>query len=267
MTNPGLHDMSPTQYHGITEGLSVSRAKALLDEGGPAIFRHRETVGQPHSTAFDLGAMAHALVLGKGDERLVLVDADSWRTKAAREERLRIRRLGMTPVLAGEVEEAKRMAEVLDGHKLARETLTGRVEVAAFVERDGLTLRGQMDVLADNWIADYKTAQDASSFGFLRAAWRYRYYLQAAWYRRLVGWLTGEWLPFRLVVQEKVAPYLVSVWDIDPEYIRHGEADMDEALALYRQCMESGQWPGYPNEVQTLTAPDWAIDDDIQIGA
>lgn len=267
MIAPGIHDMSPAEYHGITDGLSVSRAKALLDEGGPARFRHRETVGQPHSSAFDLGSMAHALVLGKGDERLVMVDADSWRTKAARDERLRIRQLGMTPVLSHEVEVARRMAEVLDGHKLARETLTGRIEVAAFYELDGLLLRGQMDVYGADCIADYKTAQDASSFGFLRAAWRYRYYMQAAWYRRLRGWLTDEWVPVRMVAQEKEAPYLVSVWELDDAYIQQGEQQMDEAVATYRACMESGTWPGYPDEIQLLTAPDWAVDDDIEIGA
>ena len=55
------------------------------------------------------------------------------------------------------------------------------------------------------------------------------------------------------------------MWELDDLAIRQGESDMDEAIAIYQHCMESGQWPGYPNEIQTLSPPDWALDDEIEI--
>lgn len=269
ITEPGIYDMPALDYHAdpIPGGsLSCTRAKLLLEEAGPAKYRHRSLAGPEHKPVFDLGTAVHALVLGKGSERLRIIDADTYRTVASREARDTAYADGVTPVLRSEMQQAEDMAAVIDRHTLARETLTGLTEHAAFYQRpDGLWLRGQMDVMADGWTADYKTAADASSAGFTRAVWRYRYHMQAAWYRRLRGWLTDRWLPYRLVAQEKSAPYLVSVWEATPDYIELGEADMDEAIATYLRCKESGEWPGYPNDVQILTPPDWVYDEEIEV--
>lgn len=268
ITEPGLYDLPAAVYHAdpVPGGsLSQSRAKTLLREAGPAIFKHREATPE-RKAEWDLGTVAHALALGKGAERLVVVDADSWRTKAAQEARTAAYAAGLTPLLPADMRKAEDMAEALSRHKLAIDALTGRPEVSAFWRLDdGLWLRGQMDVLAADCTADYKTTADASSYGFARSAWKYRYHMQGAWYRRLRGWLTGEWPPFRLVAQESTAPYLVSVWELDDLAIQQGESDMDEAIAIYQQCKQSGEWPGYPDEIQTMSPPDWALDDEIEI--
>lgn len=271
VTESGLYDLPAAIYHGdpVPAGsLSFSRAKKLLEEAGPAKFHHAESVPPETRAEFDLGTAAHALVLGKGAERLVQVDAESWRTKAAQAAREKAYTEGKTPLLPGHMRQAEDMAEALSRNHLAVETLTGKPEVSMFWEHEsGLWLRGQMDIMADGWTADYKTTIDASGAGFTKAAWKYRYHMQAAWYRRLRGWLTGDWLPYRLVAQEKAAPHLVSVWELPDDYLALGVADMDDAIELYLQCSRTGQWPGYPTEVQPLSPPDWAIDDDIQIGA
>ena len=267
ITSPGLYDLPAAVYHGdpVPGGsLSQSRAKVLLREAGAALFKHRETAPE-HKPAYDLGTAAHALALGKGAERLVVVDADSWRTAAARAERAAAYAAGKTPILNRDMGVAEDMADALSRHKLAVETLTGQPEVSMFDQLDGLWLRGQVDVLGAEATADYKTTSDASAYGFSKQAWRFRYHLQAAWYRRMRGWLTGEWLPYRIVAQESEAPYLVSVWEYDELAIRQGEADMDDAIAIYRRCIELDQWPGYPDEIQTLSPPDWALDDEIEI--
>ena len=31
------------------------------------------------------------------------------------------------------------------------------------------------------------------------------------------------------------------------------------ALLTWKECNESGIWPGYPNEIQTLELPRWAV--------
>lgn len=270
ITTPGVYDLPAAVYHAdpVPAGsLSTTRAKLLLDEAGPAKFRHRQLTGQQeHKQAFDLGTAAHALVLGKGAERLTVIDSDSWRPAWARDRRDLAYADGLTPLLPSEMRQAEDMAEALARHPLAAETLAGQTEVAMFHQLDdGTWLRGQLDVLADAWTADYKTTIDASTEGFTRSVWRYRYHMQAAWYRRLRGWLTGDWLPYRLVAQEKAAPYCVSVWEPSDEYIELGEADMDDAIAIYRRCTESGEWPGYPTEIQLLTPPEWAYDADIEV--
>ena len=39
---------------------------------------------------------------------------------------------------------------------------------------------------------------------------------------------------------------------------------MDAAIAIYTECLETGQWPGYPTEIQPLMPPEWAYEDDIE---
>lgn len=267
ITEPGLYDLPADVYHAdpVPGGsLSATRAKLLLDEGGPAKFRHRADHGQPPKTEFDFGHAAHALVLGKG-EKLAEFDFDSWRSKAAQAARDEARAEGKVPMLAHQMRIAEDMADVLSRHALAMETLAGKPEVSMFYERDGLWLRGQMDVMGEEHTGDYKTCVDASNYGFTKAVWKYRYYMQAAWYRRLRGELTGLWLPYRLVAQEKTAPYLLSVWEPTQDYLDLGKADMDDAINIYDACRRTGRWTGYPDEIQILTPPEWAIDHEIEI--
>ena len=266
ITEPGFYNLAAADYHAdpIEGGsLSQSRAKLLLQEGGPAKF-HADI--REHRTAFDEGTAAHAYVLGKGEEQLVLIDADDYRSVKSRDARDEARAAGKTPLLRSQDAMARAMADALANHPTAVDVLTGNKAVAAFAKHPlGIWLRGMFDTLGETHIGDYKTTADASSEGVTRAVWRYKYHLQAAWYAHLHKAITGRELPFRFVFQEKKAPYLVSVWEATPDYIELGQADMDDALQLYVRCRQSDIWPGYPSEIQQLTPPEWAYDDDIEI--
>lgn len=267
---PGIYDLPADVYHSdptIEGSLSFSRAKTLLEEAGPAKFLHAETAPREQKPYFDFGTAAHAKVLGKGSEQLMVIDAPSWRTRAAQDQRREAYLLGLTPILAHEMRTIDDMADALSKHPHAMETLAGDPEVAMFWrDTDGMWLRGQLDVHAPgSHIGDYKTAQDASGAGFTQSAWKFRYHMQAAWYQHLTRELTGELLPFRFVVQEKAAPYLVSVWEPTADYLELGAADMADAIGIYRQCRASGEWPGYDPTIQPLTAPGWALDDEIEV--
>src|SRR5690606_27492276 len=168
----------------------------------------------------------------KGAERLTVVPYESFASKAAQAIRDKAYAEGKTPIKASDLRKAEDMAEVLDQHKQAVDALTGLPEVSIFWrDGDDLWLRGQMDVYAKgSHIADYKTAADASGAGFIKAAWNFRYHMQAAWYRRLVLMVTREKLPYRIVAQESSAPYLVSVWEVPDDYLQLGYADMADAI-------------------------------------
>mgnify|MGYP003494415919 CR=1 FL=1 len=84
ITTPGLYDLTPEQYHRdpVPGGsLSQSRAKTLLREAGPARFRHYEAIPET-KPEWDMGTVAHAIVLCKGSERLRLIDAKDDARKA-----------------------------------------------------------------------------------------------------------------------------------------------------------------------------------------
>jgi hypothetical protein len=82
---PGLYDgLDEAEYHGHKGSVSVSGAKKLLPPSCPAIFKHERDQGQQQRDVFDFGKAAHKEALGVGPE-LVVVDADNWMTKAAKE--------------------------------------------------------------------------------------------------------------------------------------------------------------------------------------
>ena len=259
---PGLYDLEAAEYHAdpIAEGsLSQSRAKVLLEEGGPAKFKAAQDGPRVEKKEFDEGTAVHALLLGKGQERLELVDADDYRTKAAQVARDAAYAAGKTPLLPKQLAAVRRIVDQVN--PAIREMFTeGDAEVSMFWQHpSGLWLRGQMDYYIPGvGILDLKTMRDTTNRGFARATWDLRYYMQAAWYRRGVEALTGELLPYTIVGIEKATPYLARAKQLSEDYLALGEAHMDRAIATYLHCVETDQWPGHSPEVETLNPPPWA---------
>lgn len=251
-----IYHSDPTE-HG---SLSVTRAKILLAEGGPAKYRYLVDNPPAPSPVFDFGSAAHQLVLGGGAD-VQVIDEDSYRTKRAQEARDAAHAAGKTPILASQWQQVCDMAEQLTQHEAALDILTsGETEVSAFLidPATGVMMRGRFDHISAYEIGDYKTTADASPTRFERAVWDYGYHIQAAWYRRLAAELGLGTLPFLFVAQEKTAPYLVSVFELDREYLAAGERAMRDALTVYQQCQTTGKWPGYSPNIITLSPPMWA---------
>ena len=254
--SPGFYDLvEEHEYHADRESLSVSGAKLILDS--PAKFRHRQD-NPEHKDVFDFGTAAHALVLGVGAP-IVEVDADSWRTKAAQELREAARADGSTALLAADASKVREMADALSSHTLAMRLLSeGRPEVSAYaIDADtGVMRRGRFDWLGASVLTDYKTAASANPldlagrYGALR---KWRYDMQAAWYLDLARDLGHPAAAFAFIVQEKTAPYLVTVAYIDEQQLWQARQDNAHALRTFAECQASGQWPGYlPDDVAAL---------------
>ena len=130
--------------------------------------------------------------------------------------------------------------------------------MSLYAEHRGILLRGRLDYLTDASLVDVKTTADADTRPFERSIWSYRYYMQAAWYRRLYTALTGTSLPWHWVILETTPPYLPAVRHATDEYLTLGELHMDRAIDTYLACRESGIWPGYPDQSQPVDPPAWA---------
>ena len=61
--------------------------------------------------AFYLGHIAHGIVLEGTENRVVVVDADDWRTKAAKEQRDEARSAGKFPILAKRMPRVRAIAK------------------------------------------------------------------------------------------------------------------------------------------------------------
>jgi exodeoxyribonuclease VIII len=65
-------------------------------------------------------------------------------------------------------------------------------------------------------------------------------------------------LGFVFVAVEEEFPHAAAAYMLDDDAMERGRAECRRLLALYRECAERGDWPGYPNTIQQLTLPAWA---------
>jgi hypothetical protein len=263
----GVYDIPADQYHAdCVEGgsLSSSGARKLLPPSCPALFKAwRDGQLVEEAEHFDVGRAAHALVLGVGDP-IRVIDADDWRSKAAREQRDEARANGETPVLAGQWAEIEAMATKLREHPVAGGLLEASVGVAeqTLVWRDeasGVWCRALVDWLC-RWVVDYKALRAVDPDSMSKAIANYGYNLQAAWYLDGVRALGLDVEPaFLFVAQMKTPPYLVATYQLSPDDIGRGQQLARKARDLYARCAERDEWPGYADhQVLSVSMPVWA---------
>lgn len=263
--------MEQDEYRSDRTLLTHSRSRKLLPPSCPAIFKW--DMDHPRfSDTFDFGKAAHRQVLGAGDE-IEIVDADDWRTKAARDQRDEARAAGRIPVLAKDAEVVSAMAEQIKAHPLASRLFSNGQPEQAILWHDKTNPKVKRGTLLD-WLpnrvegrrlilSDYKTTSGwADPDEWVRKAGDYGYHSQAAWnidaVLALYPDLIEEDIAFLNVVQMKNPPYLVSVPQLQPDDIDAGREQNARAIAIFHECMTTEQWPGYPAEVAQVTLPPWA---------
>ncbi len=269
---PGVYDGMPEDvYHGdpVPGGsLSSSGARMLLPPSCPALFDHRRKTGEQHKRTFDFGHAAHHEVLGVGAE-LIVVDVADWRTKAAKEAKAAAYEAGQVPLLADEHGQVLAMAAALRAHPIAGRLLqpgTGQAEQSLFwVDRQtGVWRRARLDFIRHylgrrSVIVDYKTTTCAHPDALAKAVHSFGYHQQGAWYvdgAEALG-LVEHGAVFVLVFQEKTAPYLVTVVELDPTALLIGRELNTQALHRYRECTDAGVWPAYTDDVELVSLPSW----------
>lgn len=283
VTEPGIYDdMDEATYHGdpVPGGsLSVSGAKKLLDPSCPAIFDHERRYPKAPTRALNLGTAAHTRVLGTGRPLTVVQgapkgkpqgDAKDYGNAAAKEHRDAILADDGTPVLRSELEQVDAMAAALRAHPLAVSLLDpehGLAERSLFAVDPWQQVwkRGRVDWLATPpgqrpGVVDYKTTVSAHPAAIQKTVERYRYHQQDAWYRDLVGDVgLAEGAGFVFIFQEKTAPYVVTVVELDDTAVREGRRLNARALQVYADCTRTGVWPGYTSGVATVSLPPWGL--------
>jgi hypothetical protein len=282
----GVHDDVPAaDYHrdpGESPSLSSSVAKILLD----ATPRHAWTAHPRLNPAFeaetdakfDLGSVAHELILGRG-KGYDVVEADDWRSKAAKEARDAARARGLVPILARHALDAwamarsvvKRMREIPDLSPLLGDSETSLANGLAervMVWRDigGALCRAMIDFQgpAPTAIWDIKTTgvllDDETR---ARQIVNLGHDVQAAFYLRglsqLLPDLAGRFR-WRWIVVEDSPPFEVRVIEPLAELLEIGDRKAALAIEKWRRCVDTGRWPGYPPHVTRIGLPAWATE-------
>ena len=111
---------------------------------------------------------------------------------------------------------------------------------------------------ADNIIVDVKSTTDASPEGFMRSAFNYRYWVQAAWYMDGIERATGNRPEaFVFVAFEKEPPYACGFYFATDEMIEAGQIEYRQLLDKYSNCLTTGNWHGYSPALEPLAMPAW----------
>ena len=226
--------------------------------------------------AFDLGTAMHAIVLGDPHQRLVVIDADSYRTKDAQAARDAAYADRATPVLAADYErvvEAVAAAQPQlaalrehDGRPFTAVPLTAGNPEMTLIWRDGptgLLCRSRVDWWHDDvsdttmfW--DYKTTTNAHPDEAPRRLLETGAEMQAAFYRRGIAAITGINRPrFGYIMQETTPPYAMSAVEFDEEVMDRADQRIDRGLRIWARCLQEKRFPGYDARLQTVYAPGW----------
>ncbi|RMB85593.1 PD-(D/E)XK nuclease-like domain-containing protein [Streptomyces shenzhenensis] len=275
ITEPGIYDMDNETYHSHRYALSSSGARKLLAPSSPAHFRYEQDHPQPPKKVFDLGNAAHKLVLGQGPA-LVRVDAEEWRTNAVKAEVAGIRAGGNIPLKPSEWDQVHAMADALRRHPVASllfDPEHGTPEQSLFWRDDktSVTRRARLDWLPNPRsgrliIPDYKTCRSANPEKLQKDIDEYGYHQQDDWYRsacHALGIADAD-AAFVFVCQEKTAPYVITVVEVNAASRRIGAARNRRALEVFAECSRTGYWPGYSDDIEHLSLPPWAEIRDTQ---
>ncbi|HZP86631.1 MAG TPA: PD-(D/E)XK nuclease-like domain-containing protein [Burkholderiales bacterium] len=214
------------------------------------------------------GKLIHRLVLGKGEE-LVVVEADSWRTKAAREQRDEAKAAGKLPVLVTKLDELTIAADFIrEGFRREGFDLTGASEVPVMWYERGaagpVLCRSLIDhlYLEDGVVIDVKTTRNAHPDDIARHFVEYGYDIQARAYTRAVENLRPELagrIKFYFIFCELTPPYAVVPIEPEPAFEEIGKRRWGSAVSKWEACLAAQRWPSYVSGLHRLVAPEYII--------
>lgn len=261
---PGIYpDITDTEYHAAKDILSSSGARKLITNT-PRKFYEEMTTERPYNPAFEIGHAAHTFILTKG-AGVQEIKADNYRLKETREARDAILSDGKTPLLTKEYALVLAMQDAALNHPIVGELITRNdtvMEQSLYWtdEQTGVACRARPDLAVNDWslIVDYKTTLSADPKEFAKSIATYGYHQQQAWYCEAVEILTGIRPEFVFVCQEKTPPYELSVLQIDHRDVTRGAQLNDHARRIFKDCMDSGEWPSYQADPQIVRLPAWA---------
>jgi len=255
MNTPKIVTMPSPEYR---KAPGVSKSDLDLISRSPAHFRYGV---REETDAMRIGTLVHQAVFDQSSlsysvkpegMSFATKDGKAWR---ADHEGTMIITQKESDMLVGIVESIKRHPK---GGKLIAE---GLAEQSLFaMDSNGTLRKGRTDFLPAKTpvILDLKTCEDARPGKFSRSILDYRYHVQAAYYLDLCKLIGEDRRAFILIAAEKTPPYAVMVYQVQDEDVEFGRMCYQRDLQVYRNCMESGIWPSYSEEIELIGIPEYA---------
>lgn len=264
---PGIYTAIPNdEYHAQTDWHSSTQLKRLLPE------EYKEG-GSTDALAF--GTLFHTAVLEPDNlAEYVALDAEKiglkadgtvaqnpTSTAAWKRAVLEVEQDGKQVVAKQDLDRAHAMATAIDNHPDARELIydaAGTNEESAFwIDGAGLQHKARFDRRVSGALIDLKSTSAGPGIRSLtKVCINYGYDLSAAHYLTVAQGLGLDATAFVHVWVEKVAPYRVTVTELDDAFIERG-LDL-RARALDRASKRTEPYEGATGRL-TLLCPDWAL--------
>ena len=166
------------------------------------------------------------------------------------------------------------MRGAINGHGMASE-LVGRLIVregsllwscpttgaACKARFDGVS---EMDGQVVGW--DYKvSSRPIDVRAWTRQALALGYHIGAAHYCDGFSRVNGERLDrFIFLVQESTRPYGIRIFEFDRATFLLGVRQRLDLIRAIQSAEKDGWWPGYSENVELISAPDWAFEEDLE---
>ena len=268
----GVHKMSFEEYLRDpcpVASLTRSTIKDLLFRSPSHAYHNHPKLypcqKEKEDSKFDIGTSAHSIFL-QGIDIVTVVEADDWRTKAAKDARDEARASGRIPLLTHQYDNVMNMAQAAVTSLLDSELKiiipAGDSELCYIWKEKETWCRIRPDWISKDrtLILDFKTTSaSAHPEDYSRIAVSTGLDIQETFYKRGVKAIDGTKPDFVFMVQETEEPYLCSFFSLDLMFQDMGNEKVKRGIQLWRECMESGQWPGYSNRVLTMEPPGWAM--------
>jgi len=242
---------------------AVSQSTLKLLRRSPAHAKYAMDNPKSPSAAMQLGTCLHAIVLENKTVFAVLPESAKGNSNAAKliKANFALENADKIVLSADDAEAVKAMAESVKAHPAASKLLALMLEAEKEIEwqENNLQMKGKIDGLLPFGVLDLKTTTSAEMKEFEKSIFKFGYHIQAAHY--LYGAAANE-LPaenFYIIAVENEPPYCTAVFVIDHESIEAGEKERQKLIKLYKECSESGIWPGYSDKIQAVKLPYWAL--------
>jgi hypothetical protein len=270
----GIYTISEESYHADKLGdeitLSNSIAKIIIQQSPQHAWYAHPRLNPKYrgaeSDRFDLGTACHSLLLEQSDAKIVYVDADDYRTNAAKEQRDMARAKGLTPILRKYETAMKDMVSQaivkVKNSELAGIFDNGKPEQTLIWQEGDSWCRARLDWLRNDLkvILDYKTTESADPETCIRKIASMGYDMQASFYKRgLVACGGSEDAVFVFLFQEITAPYACCLIGLSSTFIEIADQKVNDAIEIWQDCMKNGKWPSYSDRVHYAEPPSYIV--------
>lgn len=167
---------------------------------------------------------------------------------------------GKKQVSAADLERVQGMHKSLMATPTVRNAITvaGLREAVGIFEYEGVQCRMRPDIWADDEIIDLKSTGDCERGAFSREIYSKRYHSQASFYNEGCAALGRPIRRFVWIAIETKAPYLCTFHFAAVSVLEHGRIDNVRDLAKFKECEETGVWPGARQYQEPIELPAYA---------